>query len=137
MEFSKLSRSCNGDSVANGVNLSLQLSLIFGERRFFIPCLPDGLQFTKLASPLLLLPSLFEPPTLCRSICWYFAASDETLHLVYQGLHANHRHSNSRLARRGGVKRISAGIYDEIRGALNARLRQVRLSCCFETLVLT
>lgn len=31
----------------------------------------------------------------------------------------------SRLARRGGVKRISAGIYDEIRGSLKARLELV------------
>ena len=31
-----------------------------------------------------------------------------------------------RLARRGGVKRISASIYDEIRAALKARLETVR-----------
>lgn len=30
-----------------------------------------------------------------------------------------------RLARRGGVKRISAGIYDEVRAALKSRLEQV------------
>ncbi|KAK1759320.1 histone-fold-containing protein [Echria macrotheca] len=34
-----------------------------------------------------------------------------------------------RLARRGGVKRISAGIYDEIRGALKARLEQILRDC--------
>ncbi|KAE8221652.1 hypothetical protein CF319_g5029 [Tilletia indica] len=30
-----------------------------------------------------------------------------------------------RLARRGGVKRISAGVYDEVRGALHSFLRTV------------
>ncbi|KAK0715640.1 histone-fold-containing protein [Lasiosphaeris hirsuta] len=34
-----------------------------------------------------------------------------------------------RLARRGGVKRISAGIYDEIRGALKARLGTILRDC--------
>ncbi|KAK3944933.1 histone-fold-containing protein [Diplogelasinospora grovesii] len=34
-----------------------------------------------------------------------------------------------RLARRGGVKRISAGIYDEIRGALKARLEMILKDC--------
>ncbi|KAK3353188.1 histone H4 [Lasiosphaeria hispida] len=34
-----------------------------------------------------------------------------------------------RLARRGGVKRISAGIYDEIRGALKARLEMILRDC--------
>lgn len=32
----------------------------------------------------------------------------------------------SRLARRGGVKRISGNIYDEIRLAMSQRLRKVR-----------
>ncbi|KAF4454508.1 histone H4 [Fusarium austroafricanum] len=34
-----------------------------------------------------------------------------------------------RLARRGGVKRISAGIYDEIRDALKARLEMILQNC--------
>lgn len=34
-----------------------------------------------------------------------------------------------RLARRGGVKRISAGIYDEVRVALKSRLEQVCSMC--------
>lgn len=32
------------------------------------------------------------------------------------------------MARRGGVKRISAGIYDETRAVLRARLEEVRFS---------
>lgn len=36
-----------------------------------------------------------------------------------------------RLARRGGVKRISAGIYDEVRAALKARLESVCNMCTF------
>lgn len=36
--------------------------------------------------------------------------------------------SYSRLARRGGVKRISATIYDEARGALKSWLEAVSLS---------
>ncbi|KAF5673572.1 histone h4 [Fusarium heterosporum] len=38
------------------------------------------------------------------------------------GINAPAKPAIRRLARRGGVKRISAGIYDEIRGALRARL---------------
>ncbi|GKU00793.1 histone h4 [Fusarium langsethiae] len=34
-----------------------------------------------------------------------------------------------RLARRGGVKRISAGIYDDIRAALKARLESILQDC--------
>ncbi|KAJ9148949.1 hypothetical protein NKR23_g4561 [Pleurostoma richardsiae] len=34
-----------------------------------------------------------------------------------------------RLARRGGVKRISGDIYDEVRQALKARLRQILQDC--------
>ncbi|KAF5554514.1 histone H4 [Fusarium mexicanum] len=34
-----------------------------------------------------------------------------------------------RLARRGGVKRISAGTYDEVRAALKARLEQILQMC--------
>ncbi|KAK3503049.1 histone-fold-containing protein [Neurospora crassa] len=34
-----------------------------------------------------------------------------------------------RLARRGGVKRISAGIYDEIRAALKERLQMILRDC--------
>ncbi|KAI1015238.1 hypothetical protein LB503_003914 [Fusarium chuoi] len=34
-----------------------------------------------------------------------------------------------RLARRGGVKRISAGIYDEVRAALKARLESILQMC--------
>lgn len=34
-------------------------------------------------------------------------------------------HSSSRLARRGGVKRISAGIYDETRVALRMQLEKI------------
>lgn len=33
----------------------------------------------------------------------------------------------SRLARRGGVKRISAMVYDETRAALKARLKEVNI----------
>ncbi|KAJ4269972.1 hypothetical protein NW762_001644 [Fusarium torreyae] len=34
-----------------------------------------------------------------------------------------------RLARRGGVKRISAGIYDEVRNAIKSRLEQILHDC--------
>ncbi|KIL92858.1 hypothetical protein FAVG1_04039 [Fusarium avenaceum] len=34
-----------------------------------------------------------------------------------------------RLARRGGVKRISAGIYGDVRAALKARLETILLNC--------
>ncbi|KIW01954.1 uncharacterized protein PV09_06791 [Verruconis gallopava] len=34
-----------------------------------------------------------------------------------------------RLARRGGVKRISAGIYDEIRGVIKSRLTEILQQC--------
>lgn len=34
-----------------------------------------------------------------------------------------------RLARRGGVKRISAGIYDEVRAALKSRLEAILQMC--------
>ncbi|SPJ80080.1 related to histone H4 [Fusarium torulosum] len=34
-----------------------------------------------------------------------------------------------RLARRGGVKRISAGIYEDVRKALKARLETILLNC--------
>ncbi|KFH40416.1 Histone H4-like protein [Hapsidospora chrysogenum ATCC 11550] len=39
------------------------------------------------------------------------------------------RHRNSRLARRGGVKRISAGIYEETRSVLRKRLELVLKTC--------
>jgi len=38
-----------------------------------------------------------------------------------------------RLARRGGVKRISAGIYDEVRGALRDRLSTIIQDCVIYT----
>ncbi|MCJ1346719.1 hypothetical protein MMC31_004937 [Peltigera leucophlebia] len=34
-----------------------------------------------------------------------------------------------RLARRGGVKRISAGVYDEVRAAMEDRLRLILKDC--------
>ncbi|KAI8956246.1 histone-fold-containing protein [Xylaria longipes] len=37
--------------------------------------------------------------------------------------------NNRRLARRGGVKRISGSIYDEIRGALKKRLEEIIKDC--------
>ncbi|RBQ65019.1 hypothetical protein FVER14953_06056 [Fusarium verticillioides] len=36
---------------------------------------------------------------------------------------------HSRLARRGGVKRISADIYDEVRAAAKSRLEQILQMC--------
>jgi histone H3/H4 len=42
-----------------------------------------------------------------------------------------------RLARRGGVKRIAATIYDDVRQALKERLRAVRIQHTFSNFILT
>lgn len=42
-----------------------------------------------------------------------------------------------RIARRGGVKRISAMIYDETRGVLKTRLTNVNFSITFDRFMLT
>ncbi|RGP77575.1 histone h4 [Fusarium longipes] len=49
--------------------------------------------------------------------------------ILRDNIHGITKPAIRRLARRGGVKRISAGIYDEIRGALKSRLEMILQDC--------
>ncbi|KAF9766063.1 Histone H4 [Fusarium sp. DS 682] len=49
--------------------------------------------------------------------------------ILRDSIHGVTKPAIRRLARRGGVKRISAGIYDEVRAALKARLETILQNC--------
>ncbi|QPC78415.1 hypothetical protein HYE68_009167 [Fusarium pseudograminearum] len=49
--------------------------------------------------------------------------------ILRDNIHGISMITSRRLARRGGVKRISAGIYDDIRAALKARLETILQNC--------
>ncbi|KAK6698223.1 hypothetical protein SNK03_011002 [Fusarium graminearum] len=49
--------------------------------------------------------------------------------ILRDNIHGITKPAIRRLARRGGVKRISAGIYEEIRTALKARLETILRNC--------
>ncbi|QPC61049.1 hypothetical protein HYE67_003280 [Fusarium culmorum] len=49
--------------------------------------------------------------------------------ILRDNIHGISMITSRRLARRGGVKRISAGIYEEIRTALKARLETILQNC--------